>query len=90
LVVALGVIMFEELPDGVAQRRFAKEDHPRQAFVFDRPNNVGSGDRELLQKLCGAFVARRHEKLAKWGSQPYLDETQEPRNIQVVAATGAP
>jgi hypothetical protein len=32
LVIAFGVRMFEELPDGVARRRFAKEDHPRQAL----------------------------------------------------------
>jgi hypothetical protein len=29
-------------------------------------------------------VARRHEKLAKWGSQPHLDETLNPYNIQAL------
>ena len=38
LVIALTVIESEEFANGVPQRWLAKEDHPMQAFVLDRPH----------------------------------------------------
>ena len=37
-MVALSVIMMDELSDGTAQRWLTEEDHPLQALSFDRQN----------------------------------------------------
>ena len=38
LMVALSVIMMDELSDGTAQRLLTEEDHPLQALALDRQN----------------------------------------------------
>ena len=41
LMVALSVIMMDELSDGTAQRLLTEEDHPLQALALDRQNKPG-------------------------------------------------
>ena len=41
-MVALSVIMMDELSDGTAQRLLTEEDHPLQALALDRQNKPGS------------------------------------------------
>jgi hypothetical protein len=66
LMIALGMIMGQILPQHMTQRRFAEDDDPMQCFLFDRTNKA----------LAAVYLypAAKYQRPA-WRASPWQNST---------------
>ena len=70
LLRTFGLMMLDVFRNGTVQQRFAKEDHPIGAFLFDRPDESFSVGNQIRTSVgqCGGFDADRfkdHVKISR-------------------------